>query len=169
MCWCVCHSCGQCLIDVIYPYRIPSSLICHPQDLSRWSYVSMCLSLFTDYDRCGRKPRRRAESRVLLPTMGSGGSLPLLLLQGNSIYSFFILSLFLPLWFELKFVSNCLMDRVETFILTWVKPKLFVKHYREVDIFDFEWNIYIGWSVMKSGSDTDDALTMNCNDFHDQL
>lgn len=49
------------------------------QLMGKW----MCPSLFTDHDRCGRKPRRGAESGVLLPAVGAGGRLSLLLLQGN--------------------------------------------------------------------------------------
>lgn len=45
--------------------------------------VSFC---FTDHDWCGRKPRRGAKSRVLPPAVGSGGSLSLLLLQGNLFF-----------------------------------------------------------------------------------
>ena len=59
-----------------------------PRNFSTVGQVEFCLivSLFTDNDRCGRKPRGRAKSRVLLPAVGSGGCLSLLLLQGNQFF-----------------------------------------------------------------------------------
>lgn len=66
-------------------------------DLSGQSMCHLHPSLFTDNDWCGWEPRRGAKSRVLLPAVGSGGGLSLLLLQGIPFF-YPLPLLFIFLW-----------------------------------------------------------------------
>lgn len=77
--------------------------------------LSNCVFVFTDHDWCGREPRRGAESRVLLSAMGSGGSLSLLLFQGNLAF----LNMFC-----LLFLKPCCLCGSSTLAQLYLFPQL---------------------------------------------
>lgn len=77
---------AQCLIQSLYQMiNVTGWCILYIRRGTSWALSNYVLLCFTDHDWCGRKPRGGAKSRVLLPAVGSGGRLSLLLLKGNRL------------------------------------------------------------------------------------
>lgn len=80
------HSKLRCSLCQQLPSQLNEDLVLF---ISLYLFSLGCFThivLLTDYDWCGGKPGRGAKSWVLLPTLGSGGCLSLLLLQSKFLF-----------------------------------------------------------------------------------